>query len=57
MVINDTEIDKEFIKFLCAYYFHWTPEETEKADAYTIECLLTALPLWLKKERESIWGK
>ena len=57
MIINDKELDIEFKKFLCAYYFKWTPEQTENVEAYTLECMLHVLPIWLKKERESIMGK
>lgn len=52
MHINDTEVGRAFTYFLTAYYFHWTPEETDRVEYYTLETLLHQLPLWIKKINE-----
>ena len=55
--MTDPELDRNFIKFLCAYYFHWTPEQVERTDNYDVEFMLEALPAWKKKEADAMGGR
>ena len=52
MTISDRDVNREFIYFLMAYYFHWTPELVDSIDNELVESLLTQLPLWVKKINE-----
>jgi hypothetical protein len=52
MIIKDSELDKTFIYFLMAYYFHWTTKQVDETDAYLLESLVTILPLWKAKTQE-----
>jgi hypothetical protein len=54
MIVKDAELDKMFVYFLVAYYFHWTPEEVDRTDAYTLDCMLTMLPEWKAKVQDSM---
>ena len=52
MPVSDKQLDKEFVYFLCAYYFHWTPKQVNEQEAYLIDSLLTMLPLWKQKIKD-----
>ena len=54
MIIDDAELDKTFIYFWCAYYFHWSPEQVDNTESYLLECLMTMLPLWKIRQQEMI---
>jgi hypothetical protein len=52
MTITDRELDAEMVNFLCAYYFHWTPDQTAGIENKTLESLLVILPQWIQKMNE-----
>jgi hypothetical protein len=52
MHIADPELDRDFVYFLAAYYFHWTPEETKNVEARLLDAMLCLLPLWHQKVNE-----
>lgn len=52
MIIRDKEVDKEFVYFLMAYYFHWTPEQVDKLEYTLVESLLIMLHHWIKRINE-----
>lgn len=57
MHIDDAEIDQDMVYFICAYYFHWTPEQVDKIESQKLGVLLTMLPEWKKKVNDAIEGK
>jgi hypothetical protein len=57
MIIQDAELDKAFIYFTCAYYFHWTPKQVDEMEYYQIEMLLSILPGWKKKTQDALSDK
>ena len=52
MIIDDPELDKTFVYFLMAYYFHWTPKQVDETEIYMIESMLTILPAWKQKTQD-----
>lgn len=42
--------------FLCAFYFHFTPQQVDEMDATVLDELLYQLPIWKKKMKELTGG-
>jgi len=49
--VTDEELDIEFVYFLFAYYFHYTPEQTDAMDKYRVDEFLIMLPKWIEKTK------
>lgn len=50
--MRDEELDKEFVYFLSAYYFHWTPVQVDAVEYPLLASLMAILPPFLKKINE-----
>jgi len=46
-------LDKDFIYFLFAFYFHFTPDVVDSLENYRVESFLICLPEWVKKMNEA----
>jgi len=48
--VNDNLLDKFFVDFIFAYYFHFTPKQVGEIDSDEVEALMSILEEWRKKE-------
>jgi len=53
LIIDDDELEKDFVFFLFAYYFGWSPEQVDKMSNYQVGVFLEMLPQWIKKNKEA----
>jgi hypothetical protein len=50
-------VEREFVYFLMAYYFHFTPEQVDRMDCVHVESMLIMLPAWRKRITEAEYGR